>query len=92
MRDGTRSLGAKIGRLYHLGLCSVARSTFADAHSKRPAEFFQALFGKMYQRCPTVPPGHKFRFKAKLFSFDTSVVKLCQSAFPWADFSAKWGG
>jgi hypothetical protein len=92
MRDGIRSLGANIERLYHLGLRSVARSTFADANSKRPAEFFQALFGKMYQRCATVAPGHKFRFKAKLFSFDSSVVKLCLSAFPWADFRAKRGG
>jgi hypothetical protein len=92
MRDGIRSLGANIGRLYHLGLRSVARSTFADANSKRPAEFFQALFGKMYQRCATVAPGHKFRFKAKLFSFDSSVVKLCLSAFPWADFRARRGG
>ncbi len=92
MRDGIRSLSANISRLYHLGLRSVARSTFADANSKRPAEFFQALFGKMYQRCATVAPGHKFRFKAKLFSFDSSVVKLCLSAFPWADFRAKRGG
>lgn len=92
MRDGIRSLGANIGRLYHLGLRVVARSTFADANSKRPADFFQALFGKMYQRCATVTPGHKFRFKAKLFSFDSSVVKLCLSAFPWADFRAKRGG
>lgn len=82
MRDGIRSLGANIRRLYHLGLRSVARSTFADANSKRPAEFFQALFGKRYQRCAIVAPGHKFRFKVKLFSFDFSVVKLCLSAFP----------
>lgn len=92
MRDGIRSLGANIGRLYHLGLRVVARSTFADANSKRPAEFFKALFGKMYQRCATVAPNHKFRFKAKLFSFDSSVVKLCLSAFPWADFRARRGG
>jgi hypothetical protein len=92
MRDGIRSLRANIGRLYHLGLCSVARSTFADANTKRPADFFQALVGKMYQRCATVAPGHKFRFKAKLFSFDSSVVKLCLSAFPWADFRARRGG
>jgi hypothetical protein len=92
MRDGIRSLGANLKHLYHLGLRTVARSTFADANAKRPAEFFQALFGTLYQRCSAIAPGHKFRFKAKLFSFDSSVVKLCLSAFPWADFRAKRGG
>ncbi len=92
MRDGIRSLGANIRRLYHLGLRRVARSTFADANSKRPAEFFQVLFSTLYQRCLSIAPGHKFRFKAKLFSFDSSVIKLCLSTFPWADFRAKRGG
>jgi len=92
MRDGIRSLGANIRQMYHLGLRSVARSTFADANSKRPAEFFQVIFGKLYQRCSSVAPGHKFRFKAKLYSFDSSVIKLCLSAFPWASYRAKRGG
>lgn len=92
MRDGIRGLGANLKQFYHLGLRVVARSTFADANANRPAEFFQALFGKLYQRCAAIAPGHKFRFKAKLFSFDSSVVKLCLSAFPWADFRAKRGG
>lgn len=92
MRDGIRSLGANFRQLYHLGLRGVARSTFADANSKRPAEFFQAIFGKFYQRCSSVAPGHKFRFKAKPFSFDSSVVKLCLTAFPWASFRARRGG
>ena len=92
MRDGIRSLGTNMKRLYHLGVRGVARSTFADANSKRPAEFFQALFGKLYKRCSAVAPGHKFRFKAKLFSVDSSTINLCLSAFPWASFRAKRGG
>ncbi|MEF2231554.1 MAG: DUF4372 domain-containing protein [Pseudodesulfovibrio sp.] len=55
MRDGIRSLGANIRQMYHLALRSVARSTFADANSKRPAEFFQAIFGKLYQRARPWP-------------------------------------
>lgn len=92
MRDGIRSLGANARQLYHLGLRRVARSTFADANTKRPSDFFQALFAKLYQRCASVAPGHKFRFKAKLYSFDSSVIKLCLSAFPWASYRAKRGG
>ena len=81
MRDGIRNLGANMRRFYHLGVGSVARSTFADANAKRPAEFYQALFGKLYQRCQAVAPGHNFHFKGKLFSFDSSTVKLYLSVF-----------
>ena len=92
MRDGIRNLGANRRRLYLLGIGSVARSTFADVNAKRPAEFYQALFGKLYQRCQAVAPGHNFHFKGKLFSFDSSTVKLYLSAFLWASFRAKRGG
>ncbi len=92
MRDGIRNLEANTRQFYHLGIRSVARSTFSDANSKRPADFFQAIFGKLYQRCSSTAPGHKFRFKNKLYSIDSSTIKLCLSAFPWASFRAKRGG
>lgn len=92
MRDGIRCLGTRLCRFYHLGLNSVARSTFSDANNKRSAEFFQALFGKLYKRCQPFAPKHKLEFKAKLFSLDASTVKLCLATFPWASFRKKRGG
>ena len=92
MRDGIRNMNANFKRLYHLGARPAARSTFSDANNKRPAELFQALFGKLYQRCEPVAPSHKFRFKAKLYSLDASTVKLCLSVFPWASFRKRRGG
>jgi len=92
MRDGIRNLDANTRRLYHLGLKPVARSTFSDANNKRSADFFADLFGAIYQRCEAVSPGHKFRFKNKLFSLDASTIKLCLSAFSWASFRKKRGG
>lgn len=65
----------------------VTKSTFAD--DKCPSAFYEALFGKLYQLCREVAPGHKFRFKAKLFSLAASTVKLRLAAFPWASFRAK---
>ena len=92
MRDGIRNLIANARRLYHLGAKPVSRSTFSDANNKRPASFYQALFGKLYQRCQSVSPVHKFRFKNKLFSLDSSTIKLCLEAFPWASFRKRRGG
>jgi hypothetical protein len=70
----------------------VARSTFADANSQRPASFFEALFGLMYQRCQPLAPKHKFKFKNKLYSLDATVVSLCLSLFPWVSFRRTKGG
>jgi hypothetical protein len=92
LRDGVASLKARLKSLYHLGVKPVARSTFADANSQRPASFFEALFALMYRRCQPVAPKHKFRFKNKLFSLDATVVSLCLSLFPWARFRRTKGG
>lgn len=63
LRDITDSLQTLAGRLYHLGMDSVKKSTLADANNRRPAEFFQAFFEKSYQRCAALAPGKKkFRF------------------------------
>ena len=86
LRDGVASLKARFKNLYHLGARPVARSTFADANNRRPASFFEALFGLMYRRCQPLAPRHKFKFKNKLYSLDATVVSLCLSLFPWASF------
>ncbi|WFS64340.1 IS4 family transposase [Pseudodesulfovibrio thermohalotolerans] len=92
MRDGLRNLAVNARKLYHLGAKPVARSTFADANSNRPAAFFQALFGAVYKQCQAIAPSHKFRFKNKLFSLDASTVKLSLDQFPWASFRENRGG
>jgi hypothetical protein len=50
----------------------------------RSAAFFEALFGRFYQRCQPVSPRHKFKFNNQLYSLDATVVQLCLSLFPWA--------
>ena len=86
LRDGVRSMRSRLTNLYHLGTKPAARSTFAEANEKRPAAFFEALFGHVYGRCQPVAPKHKFKFKNKLFSLDATTVSLCLSLFPWAKF------
>ena len=86
LRDGIQSMNSRAKDLYHLGAKPVARATFADANNMRPASFYQALFGKMYQHCRMISPKHKFKFKNKLYSLDASVIDLSLGAFPWASF------
>jgi hypothetical protein len=92
LRDIAQQFEGQAKRLYHLGLRSVKRSTLADANAERPAEFFEAVFQKQYARCSAVAPKKKFEFKNRLYSFDSSVIDLCLSMFPWAKFRRSKGG
>lgn len=93
LRDICDSLQTQSGRLYHLGIQQVKKSTLADANNNRSSEFYQAFFEKVYQRCAAIAPGKKkFRFKNKLYSLDASTVDLCLSVFPWAKFRSTKGG
>jgi hypothetical protein len=92
LRDGIRALSAIGKKLYHWGLKSVARSTFADANNSRPVGFFKDLFAEMYNLCKPQAPKHKFRFKCKLYSMDATVISLCLSLFPWAAYRQNKGG
>jgi hypothetical protein len=68
LRDGVSILKSRFKSLYHLAIKPVARSTFADANNRRPASFFEALFGVMCQRCQPPAPKYKFKFKNKLYN------------------------
>lgn len=93
LRDISDSLQTQAGRLYHLGIDRVKKSTLADANNNRNADFFHAFFEKSYHRCAAVAPGKKkFRFKNKLYSLDSSTIDLCLSVFSWANFRSTKGG
>ena len=92
MRDIASQLGAQAHRLYHLGVRTVKRSTLSDANQGCPAEFFESVFHHLYAKCSAVAPKKRFRFKCKLYSFDSTVVDLCLSLFPWARFRKNKGG
>ena len=92
LRDIASQLGAQAHRLYHLGVRTVKRSTLSDANQGCPAEFFESVFHHLYAKCSAVAPKKRFRFKCKLYSFDSTVVDLCLSLFPWARFRKNKGG
>jgi hypothetical protein len=83
--DGMKGLG---GKLSHLRLSSSPkRSSLSYANAHRPWEIYQELFFVMLGRFQDSLAGPKrFRFKNKLLSMDATVIDLCLSLFPWADF------
>ncbi len=86
LRDITTSLRVQHHKWYHIGLKNVCRSTLSDANNHRPYHIFESLFYKLLQRCRTLTPKHKFRFKNPLYTIDATTIDLCLSIFPWAKF------
>jgi len=88
LREICGGLACCIGKLRHLGLKDAPKkSTLSYANAHRPWEMFRDLFYAMLTTCKSAAPGkHKFRFKNKLLSLDSSTISLCLSLFPWAKF------
>lgn len=93
LREICQGLAACEGKLKHLGLSdSPKRTTLAYANGHRPWEVYQSQFYALLQRCEReVRPGHKFRFRNKLVSLDSTTVALCISMFDWAHFQRAKG-
>jgi len=68
------------------------KSTLSYANAHRPWEMFRDLFYDTITVYKSAAPGmHKFRFKNKLLSLDSSTISLCLSLFPWAKFRRSKG-
>ena len=91
LRDIVNSVGTQAHRLYHLGSAKMTRSNLSRINENKPHALYEALFGKLLDRCQRLTPGHSFRFKNKLYSLDASTIDLCLSVFPWADFRSTKG-
>ena len=93
LREICQGLAACEGKLKHLGLSdSPKRSTLAYANEHRPWEVYQDQFYALRQRCEQASrPGHKFRFRNKLVSLDSTTIGLCVSIFDWAHFQRAKG-
>jgi len=91
LRDIEVSLRSHHRKWYHLGLTNVARSTLSDANSKRDSEIFKEVFYALLEKCRELSPRHGFRFKNPLYSFDSTLINLCLSMYPWATYRKKKG-
>jgi len=97
LREICNGLSCCLGKLVHLGLRDAPkRSTLSYANAHRPAGFYEDLFWSAVRRFRAREGGvggrkPKFRFKNKILSMDTTVISLCLSLFPWAEFQRTKG-
>lgn len=88
LREICGGLACCEGKLRHLGMRQAPnKSTLSYANVKRPWKMYQELFYQTLETCQQAAPGkHRFRFKNKLLSLDSSTISLCLNLFPWAKF------
>jgi putative transposase len=74
-------------KMKKLGFSGVCRSTLADANKVRPLEILEDTFKNTLSRAKSIcPHRHGFRFKGDVFALDSSIIDLCLSLSPWANF------
>lgn len=79
-----RSLGSK---LYHSGIRgTVSRSTLADANERRSWKIYHDLAMELIQRAHKLYSRENFALDLEnaIYAFDSTVIELCLSLFPWA--------
>jgi len=88
LREICGGLACCMGKMRHLGMKQAPnKSTLSYANAHRPWQMFQDIFYDTLSWCQSAAPGqHKFRFKNKLLSLDSTIIPLCLSLFPWAKF------
>jgi len=91
LRDIEVSLRSHYRKWYHLGLSNVARSTLADANTGRDADILKDVFYALLDKCRELSPKHRFKFKNPLYTFDSTLINVCLSLYPWATYRKKKG-
>ena len=97
LREISIGLGTVLGRLVHIGLRKAPKpSTLSYANMHRPAALYEDLFWCLLDRFRSQGQLgtrlHRFRFKNKLLSLDSTTISLCLTVFPWAKFRRVKGG
>ncbi|MFH1980366.1 MAG: IS4 family transposase [Pseudomonadota bacterium] len=87
LREICGGLSCCAGKLRHLGVRRAPnKSTLSYANTHRPWQLFQDMFYQTLDHVRMQAPEHRFKFKNKLLSMDSSTISLCLSLFPWAKF------
>jgi DDE family transposase/uncharacterized protein DUF4372 len=96
LREICNGLACCEGKLVHLGVnAAPCRSTLSYANNHRPAAMFEGLFWKTlgrFRQHQMLGRHRAFRFKNRLLSLDSTILSLCLSLFPWAQYRQTKGG
>ena len=97
LREIKQGLRSCEGKLAHLGVEVVSRSSLSYVNGRWPWQLYQNVFHLLYARAQAqvAQPGGrkmmKFRCKNKLVSLDSAVIDLCLSMYDWAKFRTTQG-
>lgn len=97
LREIEQGLKSCEGKLSHLGIAALPRSSLSYANAHRPWQLYERTFHVLLGRFQTalaMGGGRrmkKFRFKNKLVSLDSSVIDLCLKMYDWAKFRTTKG-
>lgn len=97
LREICNGLACCSGKLVHLGIRrGPSKSNLSYANAHRSAALYEDLFfavnDHFREQRRFGGRKHKFRFKNKLLSLDSTTISLCLSLFPWAEFRRAKGG
>lgn len=92
LRACVRNVSVSRRNMYHLGARPAPRSTFSDANNKRSADFFKALFNKLFEKASAMASKHRLSFDSPLYSLDATTVEMGKANFPWAFFRKNKSG
>jgi hypothetical protein len=85
LREIEQGMSSHAQRLYHLGAAKPARSTFADANAKRPAQLFADLFAVMAMSASS---GLRRCVREAVHLVDATSIRLTDVSRAWADYEA----
>lgn len=90
IRELTSILNLYQRKLYHIGLCSLSRSTFSDRINKINPIIFQNVFYKLLQ---TVQRTTWWKINdSKIFAIDSTLISLTLTVFDRAKYRTRKGG
>jgi putative transposase len=73
--------------MQRLGFTSVCRSTLSDANHRRPLGILEETYSQLLKRAQQKAPRDTgFRFKGPVQALDGTIIDLCLSLSPWANF------
>lgn len=92
LRNIVEVLASHSERYYHHGMNPVSKSSLARATERFSYKIYEKLFVLLLKRCQKPTPNHKFKFKNKLYLFDSTTICLCSHLFTWASYKQSKGG
>jgi len=89
LRDIETCLNSHRDKLYHIGFRgAVSRTTLADANERRDYRIFEDFGHILIGIAQGLYQDEQIAVELKqpVFAFDSTVIDLCLSLFPWAEF------